>query len=373
MKIRAVMHKLLRYLLYALMWGAVVAYVIYASHSARTHRVEQRVVRTNIVIVDSSSNSKLVTTSMVEKWIEQSKVRTTGRPIDSLDLVGLESYIKSSGFVATVKAYTTYRGELNVEVEQLHPTLRLMVDGYNSYVTSDGYIFQRPPASARYVPVVTGEWSLLFRPGYSGLLSESYEAQCEEIEAEIERIEKKNIYPLYAKQIKSREQLRVVNRRYTNRRLGESRKSADRRIAELKERNATERALYTAALRQVAKEIEIERQKQNLFRLKQKKLEKRYKDFINLITFVEIIEKDKFWSSEIVQIVAREASNGALQLELIPRSGGHTITFGQVESVEQKLRNLRTFYKEVMPNKQWEGVANINVEYRGQVVYRGEH
>ncbi len=372
MKFRVVMQNILRYSLFALAWGVVVAYVVYASLSARSHRSQQTVARTNIIIVDSSSSSKLVTTPMVEKWIAQSKVRTVGRPIDSLDLVSLESHIKASGFVAEVKAYTTYRGELNIEVEQLHPVLRLMVDGYNSYVTTDGYIFQRPPASARYVPVITGEWSLLFRPGYSGLASESYEAQLEELEAEIERLEKKNIYPLYAKQIKSREQLRTVNRRYTNRRLGESRKSADRRIAELKERNSQERAIYTAALRQVQKDIEIEQQKQNLFRLKQKKLEKRYKDFINLITFVEIIEKDKFWSSEIVQIVAREASNGALQLELIPRSGNHTITFGEVENVEDKLKNLRTFYKEVMPNKRWEGVDNINVEYRDQVVYKGE-
>ncbi len=164
----------------------------------------------------------------------------------------------------------------------------------------------------------------------------------------------------------------MVNRRYIRNRIGESQKKTDRRVAELKERNAKERAIYTQALRQIEHEIEIEEKKQNLFREKQKKLEKRYKDFINLITFVEIIEKDKFWSSEIVQIVASDASDGTLHLELIVRSGSHSITLGSLDHIETKLDNLRCFYKEVMPNKKWDKVQNINVEYRDQVVYKGE-
>ncbi len=360
--------QILKYLLYTVVWLALVAYVVYASRSARSHRQNQRVERVEIEIVDSSASNKLVTTPMVEKWISQSKVRTLGESIDSVQLIALESFIEANGFVNQATAYTTYSGALRIKVSQLRPSLRILLDGYNSYITSDGYIFQTPPSSSRYVQVVTGNYKPLFTAGYSGNINEVYASQIEELESDIKRIRVKEVYPLYEEQIKNRAELKVVNSRYTGKRLGESSKAYDKRVAALKERNSRERAIFTAKGREIDAKIAKVEQKQNLYREKQKKLEKRYKDFINLITFVEILEKDKFWGSEIVQLVAKESSSGDLLLELIPRSGDHTIIFGQIEDVEQKLSNAKSLYKEVLPNEGWSKFKSINVEYKNQVV-----
>ncbi len=358
----------LRYTLLSLTWLGVVAYIIFATWAVRTRRASLLVERVNINVVDSSAVANLVTRSMVERWIKESKIKTIGQPIDSVQLVALESHIESSGFVDNIKCYTTYNGELNVEVTQLRPVIRILLDGYNSYITSDGYIFTRPPASSHYTPVVTGGYKPLFRAGYTGSIHDIYAAQREEIEAEVKRIEVKNIYPLYGMRVKIREELRVVNSRYTGRRFGEGRQTFDGRVAELKERNSSDRARLLRAQRENDAKIEKEKLKQKVYIDRQKKLEKKYKDFINLITFVNVVENDKFWSSEIVQIIAGESTSGDLRLELIPRSGNFTITLGELHDAEQRLMGAKTFYRRVLPVEGWQKFKNINVEYKNQVV-----
>ena len=84
------------------------------------------------------------------------------------------------------------------------------------------------------------------------------------------------------------------------------------------------------------KNIDAVTARQNNELEKQKKLMKRYEDFAKLINFVKYIEQDSFWRAEIVQIVASTMSSGDLRLELIPRSGNHTVSFGTVDDVEEK-------------------------------------
>ncbi len=349
-------------------WIGVVAYIIIATVSARSHRKALRIDRVDIKIADSSAIANLVTRQMVKKWIDESKIKTVGEAVDSLRLSELEHYICLNGFVDKAKCYTSYSGALHVEVTQLRPAIRVLLDGYNSYITEQGDVFGSPASSSRYTPVITGSYTPLFRAGYSGNIHDVYKAQVEEVAAEMKRIETKNIYPLYQKRIEVREELRKVNSRYIGRRFGESRKVFEQKVIELKERNSKDRAILQRQLHYIEVEIKAEERKQKVFADKQKKLEKKYEDFINLIIFVNIVENDKFWGSEIVQIVASETTNGELRLELIPRSGDHTIIFGSPYDVEERLDNAKRFYREVLPNEGWGEFKSINVEYKNQIV-----
>ncbi|MFI3323714.1 MAG: hypothetical protein SNI45_02910 [Rikenellaceae bacterium] len=362
------MKRWIKYTLYSLLWAAVVAYIGFATFSTRRHRSQQRVEQINIKIVDSSAVANLVTRAMVERWIDESKIRTVGEHLDSLRLAELEHYIEINGFVKQAKCYSSRNGALHIEISQLRPVLRILLDGYNSYITADGFVFGRPALSSRYTQVTTGSYVPMFRAGYSGYIEDVYRSAYEELEAEIRRNELKNIYPLYAQRVKLREQLRTVNSRYTNRRLGESRKSFEGRVEELRERNSKERTQIVRDSKALEQKIAREEEKQKVYEERQKKLDKKYKDLINLITFVNVVDNDKFWRSEIVQIVATESANGALRLELIPRSGEHTIIFGELNDVEEKLKYTKTFYREVLTKEGWAKYKSINVEYKHQIV-----
>ena len=355
--------------IHALAWVVVVAYVIFAMHSARVHRSAQRVESVDILLTDSSATNRLLTSAMVEQWIEDSKIQTIGCLIDSLELNRLEQRIKADGIVENVKAYATYNGKLVLSVDQREVVVRVMLNGYNSYASADNFIFRKPEQSACFVPVVTGDYLPIFGAGYVGSLADTYKVQYDALSLEISRIEKRDKYPLYERRNQLNDALHVVNTRYIGRRYtGESRQDYAQRIEDLKARNARERKEYLEQLDNVARQIKEKEKKQNVFVEKQKKLTKKYEDFINLITFVSIIENDDFWSSEIVQLVASESAEGRLCLELIARSGSHTITFGTLDDIESKLSGLKRFYDRVLPTKKWGQVENISVEYAKQVV-----
>lgn len=91
---------------------------------------------------------------------------------------------------------------------------------------------------------------------------------------------------------------------------------------------------------------------------------------MKLLTFVKLVEKDDFWSAEVVQIIARTAASGALEIELIPRSGRHIIRFGRLERMEEKLNKLLRFYRKGLSHIGWERCRVIDIRYTDQVVCR---
>jgi hypothetical protein len=97
-------------------------------------------------------------------------------------------------------------------------------------------------------------------------------------------------------------------------------------------------------------------------------LEKSYEDFMKLLTFVESVENDDFWRSEVVQIAAHTTPSGALEVELTPRSGRFTILFGRLEEVERKFGKLERFYRRGLPSIGWNEYRTIDIRYNDQVV-----
>ena len=142
------MRKYLRYALLTLLWGAVAAYVVYAGTAAGRLRAGKKVGRVEIEVVDSTSQGYLVTGAQVRRWISQSGIGTLGTAVEEVDLTALERLIARNGFVERVAAYVSGRGELHLTITPREPLLRLLTDGWNAYVTREGYVFAAPRASS---------------------------------------------------------------------------------------------------------------------------------------------------------------------------------------------------------------------------------
>mgnify|MGYP000784713294 FL=1 len=70
----------------------------------------------------------------------------------------------------------------------------------------------------------------------------------------------------------------------------------------------------------------------------------------------------------MVQIAAHTTPSGALEVELVPRSGRHTIVFGRIEQVERKFDKLLRFYRSGLMNIGWGEYRTIDIRYNDQVV-----
>ena len=148
----------------------------------------------------------------------------------------------------------------------------------------------------------------------------------------------------------------------------ESSSDFDARVEELREKKARLRREYRYTARVLQERIDKISARQAAEREKQKKLRKSYEDFLKLLNFVVLVEKDDFWRSEIVQIVVAKGPDGAPEIELVPRTGSHTVIFGSPDDAEEKLAKLLTFYRRGLRNIGWEEYRTINVKYKEQVV-----
>ncbi|MBR4853645.1 MAG: hypothetical protein IKU88_02855 [Alistipes sp.] len=361
------MHKAIRIVLLTLLWCFVVGFVVLFSGRAKHHRSTTKVCSVSVAITDSMLNESLVTSEGVRRWIAQSKVPTLGQPIDAVDLASIEQAIRRNGFVDRASAYVTYDGVLHISVSQRRPMLRLLVDGFDSYVTADGYIFSAPRQASVYVPVITGEYRPPLPTKYVGSVWEYISQQIAESEQRILELQHEKV-PLFKEEKRIEELVRDVRRMRTSKGIFESYDNFDRRVAELRAHKADLRKKYRYMARENDKKIELVTLRQQAEQDKQKKLMKRYEDFLKLINFVKYIEEDSFWSAEIVQIVASSMSSGDIRLELVPRSGRHIVQFGTLENAEAKLDKLLAFYNKGLKNIGWDVYRTISVEYDGQVV-----
>jgi len=83
-----------------------------------------------------------------------------------------------------------------------------------------------------------------------------------------------------------------------------------------------------------------------------------------LMSLLNTIHEDSFWSAQIAQIDMDSKAKAIL----FPQVGDETIEFGKPENLETKFRKLKIFYKEILPRVGWNKYDRINVEYEGQVV-----
>ena len=363
------MNKYLRYALLALLWAAVVAYIVYAASTARRVRMAKKVKSLDIEVVDSSSQGHLVSAAMVRGWISHSGIRTLGTAVDAVNLTGLEQLIARNGFVDRTVAYVSYDGTLRIAISQRKPIVRLLTDGMNAYVTAEGYVFAAPRASSLYVPVVTGSYRPPFPASYVGSIRRHIDERQREIDGHIAKLEREK-YPLYRRELANDRNISALRRMYIKRqwwRLENSR-DFDARVDALREKKAKLRRNYRYEARVIREEVERLSKLQEAERRKQKKLEKSYEDFMKLLTFVETVEDDDFWRSEVVQIAAYTTPSGALEVELTPRSGRYTILFGRLDDVEHKFDKLLRFYRSGLSSIGWSQYSIIDIRYKDQVV-----
>ncbi len=366
------MGRWLTYTLLAFLWAAVAAYVVYAGVESRRMKAERKVSRVEINVVDSTAHGSLVSAPMVREWIKRKGVATIGTRVDEIELSEIESLIAANGFVSRVVAYASYDGVLHIDISQREPLLRLMAGGMNAYVTDGGFVFQAPQSSSSYVPVVTGSYNPPFPAGYNGWAREHVDREIARIEERIIKLDTVDRRKCQLREKEYRKEYNAKRHERISKRWWrfESEKEFDARVAGLRREKAGSRKLYRYRQRLVAEERARIDGRQEAERRVQKKLEKSYQDFMKLLTFVEFVENDSFWRSEVVQIVAHTAPSGALELVLIPRSGRHTILFGRIEQVEAKFDRLMTFYRKGLAGVGWDQYRTIDIRYKDRVVCR---
>lgn len=354
-------------LLFVFLLAAIVAYTVYASILVRQHYDSQKVVKVAVSVADSTKSSTLVTSGKIKELLLKSGMSVINTPTNEVDVVALRKLILRNSFISHLDIYTTYNGTLHIDIEQREPTMRLMVDGYNSYITPDGSLFRAPASGTLYLPVITGRYKPLFPPTFEGNLTEVVDSLRQNAMREIERIEQAKWPTQQRKQMwldrrDSTRKARVsksffeTKREFTERRdefHTQNTKELDRIDGHLRDCN---RRLDEFTAQQMA---EVEKFEQQIARLD---------DFRRLMAFVEYVSRNDFWRAEVVQIVASENSRKRIEVELIPRSGDFRLILGDLDNFERKMARAKRTYNELLYPIGWNRYKTINIRYDNQIV-----
>ncbi len=76
------------------------------------------------------------------------------------------------------------------------------------------------------------------------------------------------------------------------------------------------------------------------------------------------LKKNEFWNAQIEQIDVLPNKD----VVLIPRVGDHQVLLGNLDGFEQKLDQLKTFYKEGLNETGWNKYTEINLKFDKQII-----
>lgn len=84
----------------------------------------------------------------------------------------------------------------------------------------------------------------------------------------------------------------------------------------------------------------------------------------DLIAVVNRVMGDHLWENQIVQIYV----NNQGDIEFVPRVGTEILLIGSSDNLDDKLRRLEIYYKNILPKVGTEAYEKVNVKYREQII-----
>ena len=84
----------------------------------------------------------------------------------------------------------------------------------------------------------------------------------------------------------------------------------------------------------------------------------------DIFEMINHINADKFWTMQIGQIVIDSSDD----IVMFPQVGNQRLEIGDGKNIENKFKNLKIFFKEIMPTKGWNTYKRVNVAFKDQII-----
>jgi len=85
---------------------------------------------------------------------------------------------------------------------------------------------------------------------------------------------------------------------------------------------------------------------------------------LDLVKVVDRVTGDPLWENQIVQMYVNDQDD----IELIPRVGNEVLLIGSADALDDKLKRLEIYYKNILPKVGTEAYEKVNVKYGGQII-----
>ncbi|HIZ25579.1 cell division protein FtsQ/DivIB [Barnesiella sp. An55] len=151
------MKALLRFLFMVVL----VAYLFVSFFILRSQAAEDKCIDLQVEVLDSTARH-YISPADIYGYIEEYDLDPCGKPMGEIDTEKIERTLMLNGVLGSVECYKRAGGTLYVGVTQRVPVMRVMANGSNYYVDTEG---QRMAAGGQYrahLPLVTGQLDSVF-------------------------------------------------------------------------------------------------------------------------------------------------------------------------------------------------------------------
>ena len=142
-------------LLYAVLTVAGASYFYFAGKLYGRGRKSEVCKAVKVTLLDSSLN-KFVSKQEVVQIIERFQGPIMDKHIDSLNLKSLEELLNHRSVVKESQIFVTRDGQMNIQIRQRRPIIRVEGSNGGFYIDGECYIFPLIERYSSYVPVVSG-------------------------------------------------------------------------------------------------------------------------------------------------------------------------------------------------------------------------
>ncbi|OJW73502.1 MAG: hypothetical protein BGO68_03625 [Candidatus Amoebophilus sp. 36-38] len=83
-----------------------------------------------------------------------------------------------------------------------------------------------------------------------------------------------------------------------------------------------------------------------------------------ILKALNLIDKDPFWKAQVTHI----SIDNRNELTLSTQFNRHKVYLGSPDNIENKMKKLKIFYKDILPYKGWNSYKRINLKFDNQIV-----
>lgn len=167
------MKRSLAIILNLVVWAGLAVYLVMAGRYSSSRRAEVVCTEIEVKVLDGDRHD-FITPDMVRLWFSSGEMNVIGKELSKIDTEEAQRFVSRRGYVKSARVYTSMDGTLHVELTQRSPLVRFnTANGYNFYLTGDGYVVPAQRHAVEYVPLVTGDFEFPFARDYIGYYDES--------------------------------------------------------------------------------------------------------------------------------------------------------------------------------------------------------
>ncbi|MDR2127282.1 MAG: hypothetical protein LBP63_10710 [Prevotellaceae bacterium] len=161
------MNKTVKYILAIFAATAITVYLLLAFVFVGNREQTLLCKNINITIYDYDKFA-FVDEDIVKSMLKNKKIINV--PLDKINTYEIKQILSKNHAIKSLNVFTTIDANLNIEIEQRHPVIRIQCENMTCYIDDTGYIFPFSPKPSLKIPVVTGIIPSPVRNGFAGYI-----------------------------------------------------------------------------------------------------------------------------------------------------------------------------------------------------------